>query len=282
MESWGQKSTKKEGLKDYSRRDFIKKLGLAGVAILGAQKLEKYLPSQESLDPKKDSFNQEVHECKEIIESKNFESFLSKPYIVSALYYSDTAMEKMAEAKEQSTQQAIILAIHKLITPEIREGYLSYLEKLFPENSPSSQNIQNIFERLQSGADLDTNHRDAIDLFGEDGSDISAISDGVVVLAEDGWTREDPLSTTSPRGGNTVIVYNPHKKEFHRYAHLNEVFAEPKQIICAGEILGTLGNTGINASKPNHGKHLHFEINVYDNTTGRMKSLSVHELKERI
>ena len=53
-------------------------------------------------------------------------------------------------------------------------------------------------------------------------------------------------------------------------------------IIDMKEIIGGVGHTGMNASKPGHGEHLHLEINRYDNNKKEIKSLSAREIKMRI
>jgi murein DD-endopeptidase MepM/ murein hydrolase activator NlpD len=34
--------------------------------------------------------------------------------------------------------------------------------------------------------------------------------------------------------------------------------------VTAGQVIGKVGHSGLNASQPKHGRHLHFEINEYD------------------
>lgn len=105
---------------------------------------------------------------------------------------------------------------------------------------------------------------------------------GIVVLAETGWQEEDEVSTSSTKGGNTVIVYNYLTKEFSRYAHLDEVSLEPGQLVMPGDKVGTVGHTGTNACKPGHGGHLHFEINAYNSDKKTNESVLAPQLKERI
>ncbi len=105
---------------------------------------------------------------------------------------------------------------------------------------------------------------------------------GLVVLAESGWTVDNELSTSSGRGGNTVIVFNLNDESFYRYAHMQEIKVSAGNIVGNGEEIGVVGHSGTNASKPGHGAHLHFEINRYDKDQGKMIPVNVFELKREL
>jgi murein DD-endopeptidase MepM/ murein hydrolase activator NlpD len=49
------------------------------------------------------------------------------------------------------------------------------------------------------------------------------------------------------------------------------------QVVAAGETLGAVGHTGLNASQAGHGGHLHFEANEYVN--GRVRALDYQRLR---
>ncbi len=88
-----------------------------------------------------------------------------------------------------------------------------------------------------------------------------------MVLAESGWVAGDWFSTSTVRGGNTVIVFDPDQTRFLRYAHLKKALVTTGLLIEAGEEIGRVGHTGFNASRAGHGHHLHFEINEFLNGT---------------
>jgi len=215
-----------------------------------------------------------------MLEKKEYTKIITNPYLVSALYYSDNALKEIcSDNPKKSTQYQIITEIRPFINKNIREKYLEVLATLCdkPDNKEKPP-----LKILNYSKDLHKNHLDAIDLFIEEGSNIQALTGGIVVLAENKWNKKDKLSTSSAKGGNTVIIYKPSKKEFYRYAHLKKVYVKSGTIVKSGQTLGTVGNTGENASKPGHGKHLHFEINKYDASKKIMVSLSVYELKDRL
>lgn len=288
-----------------SRRKFLQKLGLVGAGmVIGKGITESLTNSNESPEspakspekkapdthkpesvPVVESITKEpvteIDNDLAVIESRDYEKYFSRPYLIYALYYSDKGMQEMTEAKNKTPQQEKIAKLHQLITPQLRDGYLAYLEKLY-ENEIFTQTEVPPLKDLGISARLDTNHLDAIDIFTEEGSVVESFTDGVVVLAENSWDKDDILSTSSARGGNTVIIYNPKKKEFYRYAHLKEVTPKPGTLIRAKEPIARVGNSGLTASRPGHGKHLHFEINSYDPETKIMTALSVYELRDRL
>jgi murein DD-endopeptidase MepM/ murein hydrolase activator NlpD len=84
-----------------------------------------------------------------------------------------------------------------------------------------------------------------------------------VVLADHDWRSDDLFSTTSRKGGNAVILFDPDHDRFYRYCHLSAVEVHPGDIVAAGQDIGRVGHSGLNASMPGHGRHLHFEMNSY-------------------
>lgn len=122
--------------------------------------------------------------------------------------------------------------------------------------------------------ELKYNHQNAIDIFfkkvakknGEEiGPPIYSFTSGIVVVSENDWVGSTTLDSyikggISPKSGNGVIIYDPIRKQFILYFHLSQTNVVKGQIIKAGELIGFGGNTGINARKAGHGKHLHLEI----------------------
>lgn len=271
-----------------SRRDFIKKMGgLATSVALGDIRLDFEKEKQEA---DRERIQAIIAECREIIERKEYWRILDNPYLVSILYYSKTAADKMASLPYEYPSEEIAVAVYPLITQEFREGYLNFLKNFFAQRGESEETIteENTSSPLDSidwrgakeGA-LDY-HEGALDLFIDEGSPIRSISGGIVVLAENGWKKENNMSTSSARGGNTVIIFNPWENSFYRYAHLEKTAVKTGTIIANGAEIGFIGHTGVNASRPEHGGHLHFEINYYDLEQNVMKPKRLSELQEKI
>lgn len=86
-------------------------------------------------------------------------------------------------------------------------------------------------------------HHHGIDLAAPTDSVIRAITDGVVVFAD-------------PHGGygNFVVLKHAHGLTSH-YGHCNRLRVQVGQRVRGGDIVATVGNTGVST-----GPHLHFEI----------------------
>lgn len=87
---------------------------------------------------------------------------------------------------------------------------------------------------------------------------IVAYSGGVVVGVNQEW--EFPSQV---RGGKYVWIFDPTTNHYCYYAHLAQVNVEIGQIVEAGEPLGLLGRTGLNAYKKRSPTHLHLMVLTY-------------------
>lgn len=83
-----------------------------------------------------------------------------------------------------------------------------------------------------------------VDLSGKHGSDIFSTACGVV---------ESVNSSYLGYGNNVVIKHSKNYKT--RYAHLSEILVKEGESVEVGDIVGTLGSTGLST-----GPHLHYEI----------------------
>jgi hypothetical protein len=52
---------------------------------------------------------------------------------------------------------------------------------------------------------------------------VHSVSRGVVVLADSDWSPDNLFSTTSRKGGNAVIVFDPDHERFYRYCHMSRI-----------------------------------------------------------
>jgi|GEM_PF-3965045 len=85
-----------------------------------------------------------------------------------------------------------------------------------------------------------------------------ALADGIVLGTFTGWTPEGEAAQR--KGGNYVWLYNPAQKRVYYYAHHDTVVVKPGDIVHAGDILGTVGRTGLNAYKRRSPTHLHLMV----------------------
>lgn len=272
---------------DPGRRDFLKKL----VVLVGATALSSF--GLDSL-AREGGFLKEneveafikgkIEEAKDIIKNNRYEQVLENPFLVSALYHSPGFIEKIKIAQTTNPQR-IIAGISPYITSEFRQNYIRTLENVSIERDLEkviSQRESVPVRQVNIPKNLLQNHQDAIDLFIDEGSPIFPMAGGLVVLAESGWRKDNDLSTSSVKGGNTVIIFNPNNRSFYRYEHMEDVFVRTGEIVGSGANIGTVGHTGLNASKPGHGGHLHLEVNVYSEEDDSMKTTNVFVLKERL
>lgn len=265
------------------RSKFLKRMSLLAGGTMLSSALSLFNTSCKESTSENENSEGGIESIKGILRNKKYEKFIDNPYIVSTLYYSADYLHKIRNKNEKNPQENIINEISESITPEIRMGYMEMLqEKLQPYVNGLSRKQTSPIENFEIGSNIEENHHDAIDLFTKEGSPIFSMTSGIVVLAEDGWKENQNLSTSSQKGGNTIIIYNAFKNEFYRYAHLENVWTKVGDIIESGKIIGLVGHTGENASKPGHGNHLHLEINYYSNKEEQMQAFQADELERKL
>ena len=93
------------------------------------------------------------------------------------------------------------------------------------------------------------------------------------------WRTGDPIIATANGQvvtamydnifGNSVII--KHKHGFYtRYAHMNSIRVKKGQYVTQGEVIGTLGNTGLTT-----GPHLHYEVHIGSDVVDPAKYVNV-------
>lgn len=75
---------------------------------------------------------------------------------------------------------------------------------------------------------------------------------GIVVAVEPEWDVHSKL-----RGGKYVWIYDYSSDALVYYAHNSEIFVKPGDIVTPGDIIATVGRTGLNAYKKRSPTHLH-------------------------
>ncbi len=273
-----------------SRRSLLKGIvalgGTAALSTLTGQKAEsrERTPRENNLENKDyiQRIEKEAKKAAKLIEIGNPYLFFESPYLLFALYCSDHFLKKLSIGNlEHDIAEQVIKRFADKITPEIRERYVLMLDKI-SGNIPKTELLKTSspLERFAYGQGK--NHPDAIDLFIKEGTPVKAMRTGMAVAAERTWKKEDPFSVASLKGGNSVIIYNMADKAFYRYCHLENVFINQGEKIIAGTKIGTVGHSGLNASKPGHGEHLHFEINQYERESKKVRPLLEDELRMKI
>ena len=273
-----------------SRRDFIRKAGLLGATFLASPLtgLAEKISRTESKDKLKyeQFIVDQVNKIKEIIAGKKYDQILSNSYLIYALYCLQSFLDQVSNPKNQHhVPEKIIGSIAHLITPEFRAQVILSLEertkeKERQENKKISTNESLPMKNFIFGKKGE-NHNNAVDLFAKESSPVCSVGGGLVLVADSNWQPGNELSSSSVKGGNTVITFNYLTKEFYRYVHLNKVAVCSGELVVEGQNLGTVGHTG-NASRPGHGEHLHFEIHKYLGDKNTNQALLASDLRKRL
>jgi hypothetical protein len=206
----------------------------------------------------------EVAAARQSLDTMNIATLLANPYVVEAIYFHDGLLDGFpVDSPVADPDRRIVGRICRTLDPARKALFVSLLHDVWAGLDPPGPDVQVVplaNSKIVAGA---RTHQDAIDLFAPEGSQVYAVSRGIVILAETGWNSDDALSTSSWKGGNTVIVFAPDHDRFYRYCHLGAVSVSPGDLVAAGNAIGRVGHTGLNASRSGHGRHLHFEINEY-------------------
>jgi murein DD-endopeptidase MepM/ murein hydrolase activator NlpD len=164
-----------------------------------------------------------------------------------------------------------------MLTAERKARFVHLLHELWAQSNPAGPKLSTKpvgYSVIGGGR---RTHQYAVDLFAPEGTPVHAVSRGIVVLADSGWSPENLFSTTSRKGGNAVILFDPDQDRFYRFCHLSAVQVSSGDLVTAGQIVGTVGHSGLTASLPGHGRHLHFETNEY--LQGHVRAVDYRRLR---
>jgi peptidoglycan LD-endopeptidase LytH len=84
---------------------------------------------------------------------------------------------------------------------------------------------------------------------------VLSMTGGIVVALEKGWQTGSGL-----RGGNYLWIYDPGSDLLVYYAHNDKLFVELGTMVKPGDLLATVGRSGLNAAKRRSPTHLHFSV----------------------
>jgi murein DD-endopeptidase MepM/ murein hydrolase activator NlpD len=221
---------------------------------------------------------EEVAKVRRILDDLNADNLLASPYLVSTIYYHDGFLGDFpVDRTSAAPERRIIGQITNMLSAERKARFVRLLHEIWARSGPAGP------ERSVAPVDYSASsagrrtHQYAVDLFAPEGAAVHAVSRGVVVLADRDWSRANLFSTTSRKGGNAVIVFDPDHDRFYRYCHLGAVLVSAGELVAAGQIVGNVGHSGLNASEAGHGRHLHFETNEY--LQGHVRALDYRRLR---
>jgi murein DD-endopeptidase MepM/ murein hydrolase activator NlpD len=220
----------------------------------------------------------EIAKARRILDDLNTDNLLASPYVVSAIYYHDGFLSGFpVDRTSADPERRIIGQISNMLSPERKARFIRLLHEIWVQSGPAG------LERSAEPVAYSTagagrrSHRYAIDLFAPEGAAVHAVSRGIVVLADRDWSPANLFSTTSRKGGNAVIVFDPDHDRFYRYCHMGTVQVSSGELVAASQIVGGVGHSGLNASQPGHGHHLHFETNEY--LDGHVRAIDYRRLR---
>jgi murein DD-endopeptidase MepM/ murein hydrolase activator NlpD len=135
------------------------------------------------------------------------------------------------------------------LQPELGRGGLyeisaeSDMHLLFPVRGGTLQDVGGVFGDPRDGG---ARRHEGVDIFAPRGTPVVAVTDGQV-------TRVG----TDRLGGRVVWLYDEHSGLSYYYAHLDEQHVRQGARVRAGDVLGTVGNSGNARRAP---PHLHFGV----------------------
>ena len=218
-----------------------------------------------------------VSQARRILEDLTTENILSSPHLVSAIYYHDGFLtDYSVDRASADPERRIIGQISNMLSADRKAQFVQLLHQLWAQSDPAGPQ-RSAEPVVYSAVGGSRTHRYAVDLFAREGSAVRAVSRGIVILADRDWDPVNLFSTTSRKGGNAVIVFDPDHDRFYRYCHMSTVEVASGKLVAAGEIVGSVGHSGLNASQPGHGQHLHFETNQY--LEGRVRAIEYSQLR---
>jgi murein DD-endopeptidase MepM/ murein hydrolase activator NlpD len=130
-------------------------------------------------------------------------------------------------------------------------GYISNGYNFFAGNKHGGHPAHDIF--------IQDSNQDCKDEITEKYVNILSFSGGVVVATERIWNVNSKL-----RGGKYIWIFDPSSNSLFYYAHCSNTLVTAGQIILPGQIIATVGRSGLNAFKKRSPTHLHFSQLRFD------------------
>ena len=140
---------------------------------------------------------------------------------------------------------------YKAIGSKNGEGYISKSYDYFDGNKHGGHPAQDIF--------IQDKNQDCKDDKTGKYVNVISLNEGVVVSTESNWNSLSKL-----RGGKYIWIYNLTSNSLFYYAHNNQVLVSVGQILKSGDIIATVGRSGLNAYKKRSPTHLHISQLKFD------------------
>ena len=161
---------------------------------------------------------------------------------------------------QQEERVAELVALREKESAAFQAEIAGLQEELVKEMTPQSYSLPLEQMWISSGAGYRKNpmggteeklHK-GIDLVADVGTPVKAFRGGIV---SEHWPAPDARWSGHPVMGGYITLY--HGDCYSLYGHLGATFVHTGDRVAEGQVIGTVGNTGLST-----GNHLHFEIVV--------------------
>ena len=149
----------------------------------------------------------------------------------------------------------------RAITGGRNKGYIASGYDYFAGNRHGGHPSFDIFIRDRN--------QDSVDDCAGQQVNVLSMTGGIVVALEEKWERGSKL-----RGGVYLWIYDPANNLLVYYAHNSKLFVGIGDLVKPGDILATVGRSGLNAAKRRSPTHLH--MTVLEIKNGRPVPLNVY------
>jgi peptidoglycan LD-endopeptidase LytH len=133
------------------------------------------------------------------------------------------------------------------------DGYIASGYNFFDGNKHGGHPAHDIF--------INDRNQDCLDDKTQKPVNVLSMTDGIVIATSTQWDTSSNL-----RGGKYIYIYQPLTNSFFYYAHNSEILVHLCDIVKPGQVIATVGRTGLNAYKKRSPTHLHFMQLKLDST----------------
>lgn len=125
------------------------------------------------------------------------------------------------------------------------DGYIASGYDYFDGNRHGGHPAHDIF--------INDKNQDCLDDKTQKPVNVLSMTDGIVIATAKQWDTSGNL-----RGGKYIYIYQPLTNSLFYYAHNSEILVDLCDIVKPGQVIATVGRTGLNAYKKRSPTHLHF------------------------
>ena len=132
-------------------------------------------------------------------------------------------------------------------------GYIASGYDYFDGNKHGGHPAHDIFIKDKNQDSIDDMTKKSVNVF--------SVTGGIVIATEIRWD-----TTSNLRGGKYIWIYDPASNSFFYYAHNDKVLVHLCDIVKPGDVIATVGRSGLNAFKKRSPTHLHImQLKLDDN-----------------